>query len=558
MADLAALAVRLELQSQAFEKGVSQATKSMQRMEARVKSNGRQLQVMAKAAAAARRGLAGIATAVAATFTTRQVKQAIEFGDALGKTAGAVGLTVESLQAYQYAAERGGVATSQFNSNMTAFVKRMGELRNNTGPLVSGLKGMNDELLDNLKNARDQDEAFKLVADAIAKAGSAADRARIANAAFSRSGVAMVNMLGDGRKGLEDFRAELESTGSIMTTQSTIAATVLTDKFTELSTIVGTKLKSAFIDASAAIAQLFGVYTGSDAITNRIAEVEASLEKIEALETRARTRQKAKEKALREELANLKKQEEVVEKVTEAITGTGETAEAAAVKVKGLFDMGALIQSSFIAPGVEAQKTLEDIAASTKFQTVSLSHVFGEPEEIEKAKSIWDEFGESVQFNIDLTKKFSDNIKSMVSSVLNELLKLGAQRFILNSLFPNAQGNAFGPNGVMAFAKGGVVNSPTVFPFASGGSFKTGLMGEAGPEAIMPLSRGADGDLGVKANISVNVHNNAGASVSVQENGNDIDIIINKIASDISRGGGKVARSMERAYGVSRARGATA
>jgi hypothetical protein len=40
-----------------------------------------------------------------------------------------------------------------------------------------------------------------------------------------------------------------------------------------------------------------------------------------------------------------------------------------------------------------------------------------------------------------------------------------------------------------------------LFQFADGGTTKTGLMGEAGPEAIMPLKRGADGKLGVAANL---------------------------------------------------------
>ncbi len=48
---------------------------------------------------------------------------------------------------------------------------------------------------------------------------------------------------------------------------------------------------------------------------------------------------------------------------------------------------------------------------------------------------------------------------------------------------------------VQAFARGGVVSGPTVFPMARG----IGLMGEAGPEAILPLRRGADGRLGVSA-----------------------------------------------------------
>ena len=48
---------------------------------------------------------------------------------------------------------------------------------------------------------------------------------------------------------------------------------------------------------------------------------------------------------------------------------------------------------------------------------------------------------------------------------------------------------------ITPFAKGGVVSGPTTFPMSGG----RGLMGEAGPEAIMPLTRGPDGTLGVRA-----------------------------------------------------------
>lgn len=57
-----------------------------------------------------------------------------------------------------------------------------------------------------------------------------------------------------------------------------------------------------------------------------------------------------------------------------------------------------------------------------------------------------------------------------------------------------ANGGAFSQGKVTPFASGGIVSSPTAFPMRGG----TGLMGEAGPEAIMPLSRGSDGKLGVK------------------------------------------------------------
>jgi phage-related minor tail protein len=60
---------------------------------------------------------------------------------------------------------------------------------------------------------------------------------------------------------------------------------------------------------------------------------------------------------------------------------------------------------------------------------------------------------------------------------------------------PFAAGGAFSQGKVMPFAKGGIVGGPTNFPMRGG----RGLMGEAGPEAIMPLARGPDGKLGVQA-----------------------------------------------------------
>jgi hypothetical protein len=59
-----------------------------------------------------------------------------------------------------------------------------------------------------------------------------------------------------------------------------------------------------------------------------------------------------------------------------------------------------------------------------------------------------------------------------------------------------ALGNAFLNGVVIPMAKGYVVNQPTVFPMANG---EVGLMGEAGPEAAVPLKRGPDGRLGIES-----------------------------------------------------------
>lgn len=63
-----------------------------------------------------------------------------------------------------------------------------------------------------------------------------------------------------------------------------------------------------------------------------------------------------------------------------------------------------------------------------------------------------------------------------------------------NNLTLNAKGGVYQSHDLSQYS-GSVVSSPTLFAFAKG----AGLMGEAGPEAIMPLTRAADGSLGVRA-----------------------------------------------------------
>jgi len=115
----------------------------------------------------------------------------------------------------------------------------------------------------------------------------------------------------------------------------------------------------------------------------------------------------------------------------------------------------------------------------------------------------------------------------------------------------SAKGNVFDGGNVIPFARGGVVTRPTVFPMANG----SGLMGEAGPEAIMPLRRGANGKLGVSgggSKVEINVINNSGAEVTQQRrktsDGEVIDLVIGAVKSGI--GSGKLDNAMSGRYGA--------
>ncbi len=97
-----------------------------------------------------------------------------------------------------------------------------------------------------------------------------------------------------------------------------------------------------------------------------------------------------------------------------------------------------------------------------------------------------------------------------------------------------ANGLAVAKNGIVPYAKGGLVTKPTLFQYKQGGVGSYGLMGEAGTEAIMPLRRGANGKLGVEA---------SGSGVG--------DVVVNVDAAGSSvEGDGNQAAQLGKAIGI--------
>ncbi len=149
---------------------------------------------------------------------------------------------------------------------------------------------------------------------------------------------------------------------------------------------------------------------------------------------------------------------------------------------------------------------------------------------------------EDALVNFVMTGKlnFADFARSIIADITRIAIRQAIIAPIIGAIFPgfgsssstagtgevtmesfNAKGNVY-DKGLKKFAKGGIVNRPTIFAYGSGGYGNFGLMGEAGsPEAILPLKRGRSGNLGVEAsggatNIVVNV-DASGSSVQGDE-----------------------------------------
>lgn len=171
---------------------------------------------------------------------------------------------------------------------------------------------------------------------------------------------------------------------------------------------------------------------------------------------------------------------------------------------------------------------------------------------LQEGKGLWESFGNAVTNVLNkIIDKLGDLLINDFFDMLNQSGPSSGSGFAsmassVASFLGFADGGAFS-GGVQKFAKGGdftnsVVSRPTLFSFAKGTSM--GQMGEAGPEAIMPLHRGSDGSLGVRvdgmgggSNVYVTVNNNAsnaGAKVNQQQtpNGVEIEVMIDEIVAN--------------------------
>ena len=253
-----------------------------------------------------------------------------------------------------------------------------------------------------------------------------------------------------------------------------------------------------------------------------------------------------------------------------------------------------LLADAFTAGTFGAEGSQEAI---DRFAEVVQTRLGTLPDEVQKLDSLFDDLKSSIEgwgqdaaaAMVDFAITGKTSFGDMANSIMADMAKMATYRLITQPLFnaigsmlPSVSfggmgggGEVAGPGlrmanggawdaGVQKFANGGaftnsIVDSPTLFKFAQG----TGLMGEAGPEAIMPLRRGPDGRLGVSAagagagpSFKVEIKNYSGApvhqrSVPDGRGGRRVEVVIGELAAaEIERSGSRLNSSARRAYGL--------
>jgi len=154
----------------------------------------------------------------------------VERGDDIDRQAKILGLSASAFQELSYAAKMADISQEDFAGSVSKMNKAVGELRMKEGQLYTTLAKTNPKLAFQLRDAKSSDEAFTILSSAIAKETNVQKRAVLVQAAFGKSGQALIPMFDD----LNARRKEAQRSGEIISDQDVANAAAADESIKKL------------------------------------------------------------------------------------------------------------------------------------------------------------------------------------------------------------------------------------------------------------------------------------------------------------------------------------
>ena len=154
-------------------------------------------------------------TAMAGVLAVRELvswgQSALAAANALQDQADVLGISTEALQTYRFALQSVGVTQQQADTGLQRFTRRLGEAAQGSGVLKDILEDYGIAIRNADGTTRRAEDVLRDYADAMRNAESQEERLRLAVAAFDTEGVRFVNLLKEGRDGLQRMADEARS-----------------------------------------------------------------------------------------------------------------------------------------------------------------------------------------------------------------------------------------------------------------------------------------------------------------------------------------------------------
>ena len=501
------------------EQGIKRLGNSMQGVQGKVKN----LKIAVGGLNGALKVFAGV---LAAGAFTRFVKGAIDSADAFGKMSDQTGISANTLHAYVNAGKLAGIEQATIDKGLRRLSQSMREADLGVATYKDSFDALGLTVRNTDGSFKSNEQVLGEIADRFADMPDGATKAALAMEIFGRSGASMINMLNGGSAALTEFNYAVSDEFAQNAEFFNDQIAVLQIKFDgfrkqladyllpTLNNLIG--MFSEIFSADQDFTAFFeGVEIGLKIITSSIFTVVAGFRFLlttiksivkglgELTKGNFSGAGEAFMGGLDETNAQFKKDMETFDNIW-----TGRENAPSTYFKKGTKDaneFGDQLDKSF---GTQMQAKMGEFVDSIKSVGEAMADVA-----VKSIKQLEDQL---VQFVTKGTFEF----KKLADSIINEFARIAIQQTITQPLgnwfkgLFSAKGNVL-QNGqhVSAYAKGGVINSPHFKYMANGG---IAVAGEgANAEAILPLKRGSDGNLGVVSqgggsnvvNVTVNAQN---------------------------------------------------
>jgi hypothetical protein len=179
------------------------------------------------------------------------VKAALNYAGSLGEVSQQLGVTTRDLQVLRFAAGQVGVSQEQLETGLSKLTITLGKVAAGAKAPIAALNAIGVSV-DQLKG-KDTGEAFRIIADALAKIPDRAQRAAIEVALFGKAGASLDNVLAGGSKAINKLAAAAEELGIVLSDEQIQKADDTADKLDAVKTVLAANIAGVVADNSTAI-----------------------------------------------------------------------------------------------------------------------------------------------------------------------------------------------------------------------------------------------------------------------------------------------------------------
>lgn len=241
------LAVHLNLETAAFERGTKRAETRMSGLQKN----------MQRVSGAVKTAFVGMLGAFAVDQIVSAAKESLEYASSLGEVASQIGTTTEALQSYRYVATQTGIAQDEMDKGLARLSKTIGEAAGGNEKAAKLFDRLGISIRDSSGNVKDAGDLLPEIADAYTKLGSAAEQSALSAEVFgSKLGQKLNPMLAEGSKGILAMRDRAHDLGLVLDEAMIQNADEAADKITELNQFIKMKFTATVADNAKAIGTL--------------------------------------------------------------------------------------------------------------------------------------------------------------------------------------------------------------------------------------------------------------------------------------------------------------